>query len=230
MNLEKNFKRSEPKSRTKLLQIVTMRPPKPREKQLMDIPGPAGQLQAQHDSASHSQAVTAVLCHPHPQYGGSMVDGVLQTAAEVLLSRGVDCVRFNFRGVGGSAGVYDNGVGEAADLIAVADWVGENYPSNSQWWLGYSFGAAVVWRALQTRSPARAVLIAPPVSMLDFSGSHGDTPIDAIAGDQDDFVDTAKLNTLPGVSAHILTGADHFFTGHHAQLADTLAAVIGRAA
>ena len=192
----------------------------------MEIPGPAGPLQAQHDSASNPAGITAVLCHPHPQYGGSMYDGVLQTAAEVLLANGVDCLRFNFRGVGGSAGHYDNGEGEAADLLAVADWVRANYPDHLQWWLGYSFGAAMVWRALQTQQPVRAVLIAPPVGMLDFSGTEVDVPIDAIAGDRDDFVDTSKLNTLPGVTAHIIPGADHFFAGQHAQLAATLASVI----
>lgn len=192
----------------------------------MDIPGPAGQLHALHDSASEPRGITAVLCHPHPQYGGSMYDGVLQTAAEVLLAHGVDCIRFNFRGVGGSAGHYDNGVGETADLLAVAAWASEHYPDNRQWWLGYSFGAAVVWRGLQDQSPSRAVLIAPPVGMLDFSGARDGIPIDAVAGDRDDFVDSAKLNTLPGVTTHIIPGADHFFSANHDQLAATLAAII----
>lgn len=192
----------------------------------MDIPGPAGALQAQHDNAANPQNITAVLCHPHPQYGGSMYDGVLQTAADVLLAQGVNCVRFNFRGVGGSAGSYDNGVGEAADLLAVADWVGQTYADHSQWWLGYSFGAAVVWQGLQTQQPARAVLIAPPVGMMDFSGEPTGIAVDAIAGDGDNFVDTAKLSALPGVAAHIIPGADHFFTGHHAQLSETLDSVI----
>ncbi len=193
----------------------------------MDIPGPAGPLQAQHDSAPTSRNATAVLCHPHPQYGGSMYDGVLDTAAQVLLAHGVDCVRFNFRGVGGSAGSYDNGNGEAEDVLAVADWVSQEYPQHQQWWLGYSFGAAMVWRALQSKQPARAILIAPPVGMLDFSGTPGDLQINAIAGDQDDFVDTAKLAALTGVNSHVLPGADHFFAGQHTQLAGAINAVLG---
>ena len=72
----------------------------------------------------------------------------------------------------------------------------------------------------------RAILIAPPVGMLDFSGAPGGLEIDAIAGDRDDFVDTEKLQALDGVTAHIISGADHFFSGYHAQLADALSAII----
>ena len=192
----------------------------------MNIQGPAGILQAQFDTATDAEGSVAILCHPHPQYGGSMHDGVLQTAADVLLANGVDCLRFNFRGVGGSEGSFDNGIGEAQDLLAVADWVSEAYADSPQWWLGYSFGAAMVWRAAQTAQPGRAILIAPPVGMLDFSGAPGGVEIDAIAGDRDDFVDTAKLQALDGVTAHIIPGADHFFSGYHAQLADALSAII----
>ena len=70
----------------------------------MDIQGPVGALQAQFDSATDPQGMVAVLCHPHPQYGGSMHDAVLQTAADVFLANGIDCLRFNFRGVGASDG------------------------------------------------------------------------------------------------------------------------------
>ena len=195
----------------------------------MDIQGPAGILEAQFDTAADAQGTVAVLCHPHPQYGGSMYDGVLQTAAEVLLESGVDCLRFNFRGVGGSAGSFDNGVGEAEDLLAVADWVSDAYEGCPQWWLGYSFGAAMVWRALQSApsiQPGRAILIAPPVGMLDFSGAPPNLSIDAVAGDRDDFVDSAKLQALDGVAANIIPGADHFFSGYHAQLAQALRTIV----
>jgi len=194
----------------------------------VDIPGPAGVLQAQFDEAAEAAGPVALLCHPHPQYGGSMHDAVLQTCADVLLSQGVHCLRFNFRGVGGSSGRYDNGAGEAEDVLAAAAWLRNHHAEHPQWWLGYSFGAAMVWRALglEQQTPARAVLIAPPVGMLDFSGAHSGLSIDAIAGDRDDFVDTGRLQQLSGVTAHIIGGADHFFAGSHDQLAQTLAGII----
>ena len=188
----------------------------------MDIQGPAGALQAQFDAATEPQGMVAVLCHPHPQYGGSMHDAVLQTAADVFLANGIDCLRFNFRGVGASSGHYDNGVGEAQDLLAVADWVGENHGDCRQFWLGYSFGAAVVWGALQTTQPARVILVAPPVGMMAFSGTFAGLRIDAIAGDRDDFVDLDKLAALTGVTSHVIPGADHFFAGYQAELASSI--------
>lgn len=192
----------------------------------MEIQGPAGSLQVQFDAAPATADKVALLCHPHPQYGGSMHDAVLQTAADVLLANGVSCLRFNFRGVGASEGRYDNGEGEAEDLLAAAAWAQAQYPSATQWWLGYSFGAAMVWRALASAQPARAILIAPPVGMMDFSGTHQGLAIDAIAGDRDDFVDISQLNALDGVSGHIIEGADHFFSGHHGQLSEAISAIV----
>ncbi len=188
----------------------------------MDIQGPVGALQAQFDSATDPQGMVAVLCHPHPQYGGSMHDAVLQTAADVFLANGIDCMRFNFRGVGASDGHYDNGVGEVQDLLAVADWVGDTHGECQQCWLGYSFGAAVVWRALQSTQPARVILVAPPVGMMDFSGAAPRLRVDAIAGDRDDFVDLDKLAALTGVTSHVIQGADHFFAGCHGALSNSI--------
>jgi len=192
----------------------------------MHIDGPAGTLEVRVDEAPAGAHISALLCHPHPQYGGSMHDAVLQTAVDALLVRGVDCVRFNFRGVGASSGSHDKGAGEVDDLLAVSAWVHDTYPEHEIWWLGYSFGAAMAWRAMQQSQPARTILIAPPVGMMDFSGTASTATIDAIAGDRDDFVDGDKLANLDGVATHIVTGADHFFAGHHAQLAQTLAQVL----
>ena len=69
------------------------------------IEGPVGNLEARWTEAKSSIEVTALLCHPHPQYGGSMQDAVLETSANVLLDHGISCVRFNFRGVGASRGL-----------------------------------------------------------------------------------------------------------------------------
>ncbi|MBV1906514.1 MAG: hypothetical protein KUG75_10580 [Pseudomonadales bacterium] len=182
-----------------------------------------------------------------------MHDGVLQTATEVLLAHEVNCLRFNFRGVGASSGNYDGGRGEVQDLLAASAAVEDMYPDDKIWWLGYSFGAAVVWRSLQQQLqqkmkdgseskarltiPQRCVLIAPPVSMIDMTPNDaftqanafkvgGSVSVNTIAGDQDDFVDVDKIRTWPGVSTSIISGADHFFSGCQDTLASTLADVL----
>ena len=196
----------------------------------MDIPGPVGQLETQLDDARSPQEVTAILCHPHPQYGGNMYDGVLHTCTETLLEQGINCIRFNYRGVGASDGTYDNGLGESEDLLAISDWVNLQRTTHKQWWLGYSFGAAVVWRALQAArkvSPAKSVLIAPPTSMLKLSDSTSVTEVTAITGDQDDFVDLEQLDAMQGIAITQINGGNHFFSGHHAQLSQAVAAICG---
>ena len=192
----------------------------------LQIEGPAGALEARHDAPDYALQITAVLCHPHPQYGGSMHDAVLDTTARVLLDHGVNCLRFNFRGVGGSAGQYDNGVGEVDDLMAVANWVVAENPEHSLWLLGYSFGSNIVARSLDTLSPDHAVLIAPPIGMMDFSGATANESLYAIAGSNDDFVDEGKLLEFLGDRAQIIQGADHFFGGFHAELADAVGQAI----
>ena len=192
----------------------------------MQIDGPAGALEIDVDEAPANRNISAILCHPHPQYGGSMHDAVLQCAVDTLIPRGVNCVRFNFRGVGASGGSHDKGVGEVDDLLAVSAWTQDSYPEHEIWWLGYSFGAAMAWRAMQQATPARIFLIAPPVGMMDFSGTASAASIDAIAGDRDDFVDTDKLAAMDGITAHIVAGADHFFAGHHRELAHELEQIL----
>ncbi len=178
----------------------------------MLIDGPAGQLEAIYDESRTAREISAILCHPHPQYGGSMYDAVLETAATVLL-----------------AGRYDNGVGEVDDLLAAHHWLTTTHAQHEVWWLGYSFGSAVVWRALQKATPKRALLIAPPVGMMDFEAHTPATPldnIDAIAGDRDNFVDAAQFANWPGVTTHVIPGADHFFSANHAELAQAIKEIV----
>ena len=134
----------------------------------IEIQGSAGALEAKTDQASEGRDITAVLCHPHPQYGGSMHDGVVDVAAGIMLDHGIDCVRFNFRGVGRSEGVYDNGIGELDDLGAVANWVRDQNPDHKLWLAGYSFGSNIVFRSLAGLKPEFALLIAPPIGMMEF--------------------------------------------------------------
>jgi len=114
----------------------------------VQFPGPCGALEGEIIPAPAASGRFAVLCHPHPQYGGNMTDAVLDVCAEVLNEHGVNVLKFNFRGVGKSAGSYSGGHAETADLVAAVDWLRQTNDIKSMWLAGYSFGANMVWRAL----------------------------------------------------------------------------------
>ena len=85
----------------------------------------------------------ALCCHPHPLYGGSLSNKVIHTVARAFVAAGVPALRFNFRGVGASAGVHDDGRGETEDLVAVAGQLRRRFPGADLWLAGFSFGAVM---------------------------------------------------------------------------------------
>jgi alpha/beta superfamily hydrolase len=109
--------------------------------------GPSGALQAIIDEPESVQPVSAqpvaiaVICHPHPQQGGTMNNKVVHTLARALNECAVPTVRFNYRGVGSSVGTYDGGVGETEDALAVIDWARLRWPDQPLWLAGFSFVA-----------------------------------------------------------------------------------------
>lgn len=180
----------------------------------LQIDGPAGAIEAMLDRASADSTDIAILCHPHPAYGGNMHDGVLDVAAAVLLNEGVSVLRFNFRGVGRSDGAHAKGEGEADDLAAVTAWALESCPSESIILAGYSFGATVAWRAAHTLPKlARLILIAPPVGLMPFTAPAPTCPVHVVYGDTDEYIDPAALAAWTGVTRHQVDGANHFFMG-----------------
>jgi len=189
------------------------------------IPGPAGALEARVEVGRSGR--WAILCHPHPLYGGSMHDAVLETLAGVLAEQDIGRVRFNFRGVGASDGQYDEGRGEADDVVAVRDWLAAEHAPEALWLAGYSFGSSVVWRA-RNRIPEarRIVLIAPPVGAMEFAPPDEAlaAEVTVVAGDGDAFVDLDALRQWSGDRCDLRTvaGADHFFAGRWEALATTL--------
>ena len=179
------------------------------------------------DRVVPDSASIAILCHPHPLYGGSMHDGVLDTAAAVLLNEGISVLRFNFRGVGRSEGTHAKGEGEADDLAAVVAWTRQSYPSESIVLAGYSFGATVAWRAAHRLSTlARLILIAPPVGMMPFTAPAPTCPVHVVYGDADEYIDPAALAAWTGVTRHQVDGANHFFTGEWQGLTEALAVAL----
>ena len=124
------------------------------------IPGPAGNLEALVSDSGGGSWV--ILCHPHPIYGGSMFDAVLDTVEQALTPMNLRTLRFNFRGVGSSEGEHDHGEGEVNDLLAVVEWLCEAKNPSIVSVAGYSFGSVVASRGVANNdSVSRVVLVAP---------------------------------------------------------------------
>ncbi len=195
------------------------------------IEGPAGALELAVDVRGGD---CAVLCHPHPLYGGSMHDAVLGIAEQAWRRQKGSSIRFNYRGVGASEGSFDGGNGEAEDAVCVANWARATLGARTLALLGYSFGASVAWRAAGVLDDiAQVVLVAPPMPSMDFPHHRGAPPTVLIHGDQDDFVDAAFVAKWAAEqeSARLITleGADHFFSGSANALATAFATALGPA-
>lgn len=187
------------------------------------IAGPAGALEIALDLPAGPSRGFAVIAHPHPLFGGTLDNKVVQTLARAFVQSGWTAVRFNFRGVGGSAGSHDEGRGELDDLLAVVQHVAPAGEGQAALALaGFSFGAFVTTHAFERlhaqRSIEKLVLIGTSVSRAPAA------PVDAAAhtktlvvhGEQDDTVllpdvmDWARPQALP---VTVVPGAGHFFHG-----------------
>ena len=157
-----------------------------------------------------------------------MHDGVLATAESQLTKHSLITLRFNFRGVGNSQGSYDNGLGEADDILAAIEWLQHQHPELPCLLLGYSFGAAAAWRAASSSQSKLAALwlVAPPVAMVDMTGAHPEPAICVFHPDADDFTSIATLRQwsqeLSGAppAMRVIENANHFFTGAQDALAN----------
>jgi uncharacterized protein len=131
--------------------------------------GPAGTLELlSHWPDGEPRAIVAIVCHPHPLHGGTMHNKVVTMVERALSELGLKTVRFNFRGVGGSTGAFDDGIGETDDLFAVLEWVQRALPQHELVLAGFSFGAYVALRAAQVLKLKQLISIAPPVDRFGF--------------------------------------------------------------
>ena len=166
-----------------------------------------------------SPRAAALMCHPHPLYGGTMNNRVIYRAAKGAAEAGLAALRFNFRGVGASSGAYDKGIGERKDTAALVDWLEQRYPSLPLALVGFSFGA---WVGLQVscQDPRIQALVGLglPLKTYDFDFLIGNTkPTLFITGTRDEFCPRDQMELLarrlPRTSdARWVEGADHFFT------------------
>ncbi len=204
----------------------------PANEQLF-LDGPAGRLEAVLDlPGQRAPRAVALVLHPHPQHGGTLTNKVAHTLARSFVGLGFAALRFNFRGVGESAGTWDEGNGELDDALAAAAWLGERYPNRPFWLAGFSFGAAIAIRAAVETTPAGLVSVAPAVQRFA-SGlvRQPDCPWLVIQGDADDLVDVDDTidwvdGLEPGPDLQVLPGVDHFFHGKLVLLREAVTAFV----
>lgn len=189
------------------------------------VPGPAGGIECAVDLPDTAPRGTAVICHPHPVHGGTLDNKVVQTLARVFVALGQRSVRFNFRGVGGSQGVWDEGRGEIDDALAVIAALRD--PALPLILAGFSFGAFVAASAAQRLAApvtaSRLVLVGPSTQKQQLPDVPADTIV--IHGETDDIVplaatlDWARPQALPVI---VFPGVGHFFHGQLALLKSVL--------
>ena len=197
------------------------------------VAGPAGAIECAIDQPSGPPHGVAVLCHPHPQFGGTMDNKVVQTLARACVSLGYTSVRFNFRGIGASAGSWDEGAGEVDDALAVID--AQRHAAAPLLLGGFSFGGYVAASAAARLPPAPAaqqlLLVAPAV--VNFKTPPVPAGTLLVHGELDDVVplqallDWARPPTQPSTHAvTVVPGAGHFFHGQLTLLKHVIAGAI----
>lgn len=201
--------------------------------QKISIRGPAGELEAILESPGDAGINgVAVVCHPHPQHGGTMHNKVVHTLARSFVRSNFAVLRFNFRGTEGSDGVYDNGVGELDDALAAMAWMRQQKAEGPLWLAGFSFGAAIAVRAAVARDVDGLISVAPAI--YRFAGNldaQPDCPWLIIQGDEDELVEIDEtvewIDSLePGPELLVMPGAEHFFHGRLHDLREAVMAFI----
>ena len=192
----------------------------PRTTEREIVTGAAGAIEVVVNVAPAPPVGIALVAHPHPLQGGTLDNKVAQTLAKTFFALGYAAVRFNFRGVGASAGTFDEGNGETDDALIVLDHArrrfGETLPVTLA---GFSFGSFVQTRLAQRVTAERLVLVGPAVKRFAVAPVPADTIV--IHGEEDDVVPLADVlawarpQELPVV---VFPGCGHFFHGRLPQL------------
>lgn len=143
----------------------------------LTLPGPAGGLEAVLQlREGETPEVTAVVCHPHPLYGGTLHNKVVHRVAATLHELSAAVLRFNFRGAGRSEGQHDEGRGELEDARAALHWLEGRYPGARRWLAGFSFGAWIAARLAAAEPVEQLILVSPPLGRSDFE-SMRESPV-----------------------------------------------------
>jgi uncharacterized protein len=188
--------------------------------------GSDGRLEGRYVHGEGPTPPLAIILHPHPQHGGTMNNRIVHSMFHMFQRRGFSVLRFNFRGVGRSQGVFDQGQGELRDAASALDWMQTHNPNSSGCWVaGFSFGAWIAMQVLMRRPEIHGFMCASlPANMYDFSFLAPCPASGLIVHGEDDRVtptDTVvklvnKLSQQRGITIDFeaIEGCDHFFTEH----------------
>ena len=188
------------------------------------IPGPEGKIEAKYSHNNKDDSPLVILLHPDPSRGGTMHTKIIFKMYKIFIKAGFSTIRFNFRGVGKSEGVFDDGEGELSDAACVLDWL-QQYNTNSKicWVAGFSFGAWIAMQLLMRRPEInRFIAISPQPNVYDFSFlSPCPTSGLMVYGKKDELVPKEYINELDkrlasqkGIKVEFesVPDANHFFT------------------
>jgi len=198
------------------------------------INGPEGRLEARYMPAADPTAPLALILHPEPNRGGNMNNRVSLAMYKNFQDRGFHVMRFNFRGVGRSKGIYNNGEGELSDAATALDWIEAQCPNaRSCWVAGFSFGAWIGMQLMMRRPEVQGfVAVTPPATDKDFtflapcpsSGVilHGDADTVVPAETVSRLVDRIQTQRGVKVDLRFINDANHFFTSHLDELMEEM--------
>lgn len=202
--------------------------------------GPAGRIEARYHQGKSAAAPIALVLHPHPTFGGTMNNPIVHSLYQLYQSRGFSVLRFNFRGVGRSQGLFDNGAGELADAASALDWMQAlNRESKICWIAGISFGAWISMQLLMRRPEISGFIsIAPLAKHYDFSflapcpasGLFVNGGKDTVTAPEAVHTLVSKLKTQKGITIEhkVMPDANHFFEGKIEELTKICADYVDR--
>lgn len=185
--------------------------------------GPSGRLEGRYHHVQSPTAPIAIILHPHPQFGGTMNNPIVHAMYYVFVKRNFSVLRFNFRGVGRSQGLFDSGQGELSDAATALDWLqGFNRDARTCWIAGFSFGAWISMQLLMRRPEIDGFIsVAPPANLYDFSflapcpssGLMVNGDSDSVVPNDDVVKLVDRLKTQKGIviDHQVIPGANHFF-------------------
>ena len=195
------------------------------------IPGPSGRIQAKYFKSIVQGAPVALVLQPHPQYGGTMNNRIVYETYNCFYKNNFSVIRINFRGVGKSDGIFDNGQGELSDAAAALDWIERENPGYNQCWIsGFSFGALICMQLIMRRPEVnKFITISPQPNLYDFT-FLSPCPISGmvIYGKNDELVHTDSTLNLKkrlcsqkniDVKFESIANANHFYKNKEKELA-----------
>jgi len=202
------------------------------------IPGPSGRIQAKYYKSKKAGSPVALILHPHPQYGGTMNNRIVQETYNCFYKNNFSIIKINFRGVGKSDGIFDNGQGELSDAAAALDWIEKENPGYGQCWVsGFSFGALICMQLIMRRPEVnKFVTISPQPNVYDFT-FLAPCPISGliIYGKNDELVQVDSILNLKkrltiqkniDVKFEAIPNSNHFYKGKEKELSTIIESYI----